>query len=174
MKYVQGARRVGGRCRQSFLSVSVSVVSVSGTENGSPRPKNRDPRDPRTRDNGESTSVALRRPAALKSCATSLVKSVISSSAAVAASPSPPDPVPVRGRVKAGRGGGGVGVPAAGVCLLGHRRRPPAAALVVRRRVNSAASHHPAGHDPVNHTAALGALRQRGPHRRHMPYATGS
>ena len=34
------------------------------------RPKSRDRRDPRTRDNGESRSVALRRPAALKSCAT--------------------------------------------------------------------------------------------------------
>ena len=56
-----------------LLSVAVSVSMVSGflgRKNGSPRPKNRDPRDLRTRDNGESTSVALREPAVLKSCAT--------------------------------------------------------------------------------------------------------
>ena len=53
-KYVQGARKAGGRCRRSFC-LCCGLFWFR-------RPKNWDPRDPRTRINGESTSMAPRRP----------------------------------------------------------------------------------------------------------------
>ena len=59
-------RPPGRRAGQTVLFVCAVVSVFLGRKNGPPRPKNRDPRDLRTRDNGESISVAHRRPAALK------------------------------------------------------------------------------------------------------------
>ena len=53
------ARQAGGAGRAFCLCCG--LFWFSGTEIGPRRPKNRDPRDPRTRINGKSTSVALRR-----------------------------------------------------------------------------------------------------------------
>ena len=57
--YKVPARQAGGAGRAFCLCCG--LFWFSGTEIGPRRPKNRDPRDPRTRINGKSTSVALRR-----------------------------------------------------------------------------------------------------------------
>ena len=58
--YKVPARQAGGAGRAVCLCCG--LFWLSGTEIGSRRPNNRDPRDPRTGINGASTPVALRRP----------------------------------------------------------------------------------------------------------------